>query len=201
MNVFGRPSKRASLLIELGTEPLPDIKASEESLPSSAAELADTGILGSRRWCNYPFLVESIVVGVCDGERAYRQRDGPKSRTERSLSAAEAEQWERESATLASVHRTRWGLDPGAVNVTLDLQLFTGMRAGKGGLGTEKVFDTDVVTVPFQLTLPRPPQVRISDCVHSNLHTNLKSGPHTGRPALRHSGPGCSARGALPAGL
>ena len=28
----------------------------------------------------------------------------------------------------------------------------------RDGLGTEKVFETDIVTVPFQLTLPRPPQ-------------------------------------------
>ena len=58
----------------------------------------------------------------------------------------------------SSVHRIRWGLDPGGVECTLDLRLFTGMKVGRGGLGTEKVFDKEVVTVPYQLTLPRPPQ-------------------------------------------
>ena len=74
------------------------------------------------------------------------------------MSEQDADQWEREAASLGSVHRTRWGLDPGGVKVTLELQLFTGMKGSRGGLGTEKVFDTEVVTVPFQLTLPRPPQ-------------------------------------------
>ena len=74
------------------------------------------------------------------------------------MSEVDAEKWEREAASLGSVHRVRWGLDPGTVKVTLELQLFTGMKGARGGLGTEKVFDTEVVTVPFQLTLPRPPQ-------------------------------------------
>ena len=157
VNVFGRPSQRASVLIEFGNEPAPGVEDAED-LPSSAAELIERGVLGSKRWANFPFLVEAMVVGVCDGQQKFAQRDGPKSRVERPLSAEEKDQWEREAVGLSSVHRIRWGLDPGVVECTLDLRLFTGMKVGRGGLGTEKVFDKEVVTVPYQLTLPRPPQ-------------------------------------------
>jgi hypothetical protein len=50
-----------------------------ELLPSSAAELVEAGVLGSRRWCNYPFLVEAIVVGVSDGEKVSVKRTLPFS--------------------------------------------------------------------------------------------------------------------------
>ena len=39
-----------------------------------------------------------------------------------------------------SVHRTRWGLDPGAVAVTLDVQLFKGMRPARCGQDIKNAF-------------------------------------------------------------
>ena len=84
VNVFGRPSKRDSLLIELNDVPVAAIAEEAEPLPSSAEELVAAGLLGSRRWCNFPFLVEAQVVGVCDGSKHYKQRDGPKVILDRS---------------------------------------------------------------------------------------------------------------------
>jgi 5'-3' exoribonuclease 1 len=161
VNVFGRPSKRESVLVTLGNQLAPGVDPKLETTPDcwSAEELVTkAGILGKSRWANFPFLIECKVVAVCDGKKKYTSPSPSRPPNERVLQSAEAEQWQRESSALGANHRLRWGLDPGPVTCTVDVRLFTGVKRASKGLGTEKVFSSDVTTLPFQLTLARPPQ-------------------------------------------
>ena len=140
VNVFGRPSSRDSMQLSLGETLAKGVDVKLEPIHCSAEELVTKhGLLGTSRWANFPFLVESLVVGVCDGVKKYRLETVGKPHSERGLQAAEAESWEREASALGDAHKLRWAVDVGEVRVTVDLRLFIGMKRAAGGLGTEKV--------------------------------------------------------------
>eukprot|EP01052_Picozoa_sp_SAG31_P028911 SAG31_NODE_2832_length_5025_cov_4.096427_1_plen_1180_part_00 len=179
VNIFGRPSKRESMMLSISTvmdagaavsqesdgttfepEPQPEIECAESDLPpQTAREVAvSCRLLGKKRFAHFPCLVEAVVTSVSDGKQRYWLSPS-REMLQKELSTDEAKAWAKEAATLGDASRSRWAIDPGPIVITLGVRMFAGMRALHGGRSTAKTWEQKEETVPWQLTVARPPHV------------------------------------------
>ncbi|CEP03179.1 hypothetical protein PBRA_002939 [Plasmodiophora brassicae] len=139
VNVFGRESKRDSLVATI----VPD--------PTTPSLRKGRAMIGKPCVVDWPFLRDAMVVAVSDGTARY-EKDADEAAVQ--LSQAEVLQHQRDAANDRMKMLSARAVDIGDDRTRLEVRLFTGMgRAASGSV--HKVWSDTSTFVPIQLVASR----------------------------------------------
>jgi hypothetical protein len=140
VNKFGRPSSRASIILELH----PPAAATAESMRE---------FVGKTYFVEWPYLREAYIKSVSDGTCAITQlSEGIKTVT---FAREEADKWSKEAALERDKWLTSSGLDIGPVQVIMTMIPISGMVTTAYG-SVKKRFEGRESRCPLQLASDSP---------------------------------------------
>ncbi|GLC57430.1 hypothetical protein PLESTB_001223500 [Pleodorina starrii] len=151
VNVLGMPSRKESLVLAFK-----DLREALNGAVLSAEQVANSGLLGSRAYINWPYLQEARVVRVSDrgGQVSYDSKGAVKVQR---WQQPEGQRWETDAVHLANTFLTRCGIDVGKVDLVVGVKVCLGyIRHSDGTI--EKTYSKDEVQVPLQAVIRQRPQ-------------------------------------------
>jgi 5'-3' exoribonuclease 1 len=160
LNVFGFPSRKATLLLK-PQRPTESEKAAggttvdEDGDVDVDLDKASEALLGRKCFIGFPHLREALVVSVCDGYDEYQQMDDGTIR-KKSITGDNKQQWRQLAAGLGQTMLSgagepgTGGLDIGNVIITVNVRPIVTMNRDSTTGATTQVFQDAAITFPLQ---------------------------------------------------